>query len=64
MLLKLFEKAVRGDMRASAQIIGLVAKLDTSDPPQGEPEKVTDHDKVVVANFVKRYLRSKGVAQS
>src|ERR1700733_5219051 len=64
MLLKVFEKAVKGDIRASGQIIGMLTKLDTVDPPPGEPEQVTDQDKVIVADFVKRYLRTKGEAQS
>jgi enhancing lycopene biosynthesis protein 2 len=64
MLLKLFEKAVKGDIRATAQIFAMLTKLDASDSPRPEPEIVTDNDRVVVAEFVKRYLRSKGEAQS
>jgi hypothetical protein len=64
MLLKVFEKAVKGDIRATAQIFGMLTKLDASDPPRPEPEGVTDNDRVVIADFVKRYLRSKGEAQS
>src|ERR1700720_4557828 len=37
MLLKFFEKAANGDIRALTQMMNMAMKLDTSDPPQSEP---------------------------
>jgi hypothetical protein len=54
MLLKLFEKAAKGDNKATAQIVGMLMKLDAAKTPQREPEIVTENDRVIVADFLRR----------
>src|SRR5436190_19727930 len=61
-LLSLFEKAVRGDLKASAQIITMLMKIDNRDPPPPEPAVVTDNDRAIVEDFLRRnavYQRGK-----
>lgn len=58
MLLKLFEKAAKGDIKATTQIIGMVMRLDASEPPEKEPEIVTENDHAIVADFLRRNYRS------
>jgi hypothetical protein len=54
MLLSLFEKAVRGDIKASAQIFAMLMKLDVRDAAPSEPAAVTDNDRAIVDNFLRR----------
>lgn len=54
MLLKLFEKAAKGDVKATTQIIGMVMKLDASEPREKGPEIVTENDQEIVADFLRR----------
>jgi hypothetical protein len=54
MLLKLFEKAAKGDIKASTQIFGMLMKFDAADPPQTEPEIVTENDRAIVEDFLRR----------
>jgi hypothetical protein len=54
MLLKLFEKAAKGDIKASTQIFGMLMKFDATDPPKAEPEIVTENDRAIVADFLRR----------
>jgi len=60
MLLKLFEKAAKGDLKASTQIFGMLMKFDASDPPQTEPENITANDRMIVADFLRRNSKSNG----
>jgi hypothetical protein len=53
-LLSLFEKAVRGDLKASAQIITMLMKIDNRDPAPPEPALVTDNDRAIVEDFLRR----------
>ena len=53
-LLKLFEQAAKGDIKATTQIIGMVMKLDASEPPEKESEVVTESDRAIVADFLCR----------
>jgi len=53
-LLSLFEKAVRGDLKASAQIITILMKIDSRDPVPPEPVVVTDNDRAIVEDFLRR----------
>jgi hypothetical protein len=53
-LLSLFEKAVRGDLKASAQIITMLMKIDSRDPLPPEPALVTDNDQAIVEDFLRR----------
>lgn len=54
MLLKLFEKAAKGDIKASTQIFGMLMKFDATDPPKTEPEIITENDRAIVADFLRR----------
>jgi Family of unknown function (DUF5681) len=53
-LLSLFGKAVRGDLKASAQIITMLMKIDNRDPAPPEPAAVTDNDRAIVEDFLRR----------
>ena len=53
-LLSLFEKAVRGDLKASTQIITMLMKIDNRDPAPPEPAVVTDNDRAIVEDFLRR----------
>jgi Family of unknown function (DUF5681) len=54
MLLKLFEKAVTGDTKAITQIVGMLMKLDTSDAPLSQPRIVSENDRTIVGEFLRR----------
>lgn len=54
MLLKLFEKAAKGDAKASTQIFNMLMKLEAKDPPKAEPAIVTENDRAIVADFLRR----------
>jgi Family of unknown function (DUF5681) len=54
MLLSLFEKAVRGDVKASTQIFAMLMKLDIQDTAPSEPAVVTDNDRAIVEDFLRR----------
>jgi hypothetical protein len=58
MLLTLFEKAVKGDIRACNQIFGMLMKLDASEPSDKEAETVTDNDRAIVADFLRRHSQT------
>jgi hypothetical protein len=55
LLLSLFEKAVRGDVKASAQIIAMLMKMDVHAAPS-KPDVVTDKDRAIVEDFLRRNL--------
>ena len=59
MLLKLFEQAAKGDIKATTQIIGMLIKLDASEPPEKKPEVVTENDRAIIADFMRRNTPSK-----
>ncbi len=56
MLLKLFEKAAKGDTRASTQIFSMLMKFDAVAPPRAEPDVVTENDRAIVEDFLRRNL--------
>ena len=58
MLLKLFEKAAKGDTKAIAQIVGMLMKLDAAKTSQKELEIVTDNDRLIVADFLRQNTTS------
>ena len=58
LLLRLFEKAVGGDLKASAQIFAMVMKADTQEPAHPEPQPVTDKDREIVEDFLRRNASS------
>jgi hypothetical protein len=53
LLLSLFEKAVRGDVKASAQIITMLMKMDVHTTPP-KPDVVTEKDRAIVEDFLNR----------
>jgi hypothetical protein len=53
-LLKLLEKALSGDNKATAQLFGMLMKLEADDPPEKEPENVTERDEAIIAEFLRR----------
>jgi hypothetical protein len=55
LLLSLFEKAVRGDVRASSQVIAMVIRAEAQEPSQPEVAPVTDNDRAIVADFLRRH---------
>ncbi|MFY9827932.1 MAG: DUF5681 domain-containing protein [Rhodoplanes sp.] len=55
MLLSLFEKAVRGDVKASGQIIATLMKMDAHAAPS-KPDIITDKDLTIVGDFLRRNL--------
>ena len=54
LLLMLFEKAAKGDIKASTQLMGMVTKLNPPDPLQNDPPMVTNDDRAILANFLQR----------
>lgn len=54
MLLKLFEQAAKGDSRASTQIFNMLMKFEPKEPPNREIEAITESDRQVVADFLRR----------
>lgn len=54
MLLSLFEKAVRGNVKASGQIFTMLMKMDARDPAPRESTAVTDNDRAIVEDFLRR----------
>ena len=57
-LLRLFEKAVGGDLKASAQIFAMVMKTDNQDLAEPAPQAVTDKDREIVEAFLRRNATS------
>lgn len=53
-LLSLFEKAVRGDVKASSQMLAILLRLEAQDPPEQAPARVTDNDRAIIADFLRR----------
>jgi hypothetical protein len=54
MLLSLFDKAVRGDVKASGQIFTMLTKLGLHDAAPSEPPPVTGNDRAIVEAFLRR----------
>jgi hypothetical protein len=54
LLLRLFEKAVGGDLKASAQIFAMVMKTDNRESVEPEAQAVSDKDREIVEAFLRR----------
>lgn len=54
MLLRLFERAAKGDARAATQILGMVMKLEPKEPHKEERTPLTESDHEIVADFLRR----------
>ena len=58
-LLSLFEKAVRGDVKASTAMINMVIKLDpTSNAESAVEEALSEADDEIIADFLRRNQQS------
>lgn len=53
-LLSLFERAMRGDVKATSQILAMLLRLEAQDPPEQAPAPVTDNDRAIVTDFLRR----------
>jgi len=61
MLLKLFERAAKGDLKASTQLFAMLIKFDAGEPPAPTAtDIVTEDDRTIIADF----LRRNGLPQS
>jgi hypothetical protein len=58
LLLRLFEKAVGGDLKASAQIFAMVMKTDNRESAEPDPQAVSDKDREIVEAFLRRNATS------
>ena len=58
LLLRLFEKAVGGDLKASAQIFAMVMKTDNRESAEPAPQSVSDKDREIVEDFLRRNTTS------
>lgn len=54
MLLGLFEKAIRGDSKASTQLFAMLMKLEIHDPAPPVATAVTDTDRAIIEDFLRR----------
>ncbi len=54
MLLGLFEKALRGDSKASTQLLGMLMKFEVSEPAPATTVTVTDNDRAIIQDFLRR----------
>jgi hypothetical protein len=54
MLLTLYSKAVQGDTKASSQLLTMVTKTEAQDPVPSQPDVVTDNDRAIVEDFLRR----------
>jgi Family of unknown function (DUF5681) len=58
MLLSLFEKAIRGDFKASSQLFAMLMKFDIHDPIPPEPPNITENDRAIVEEFLRRNAKT------
>jgi hypothetical protein len=54
MLLGLYSKALGGDTKASNQLLSILVKLGIQDAAPTQPEVVTDNDRAIVEDFLRR----------
>jgi hypothetical protein len=54
MLLTLYAKAVQGDTKASSQLFTMMTKMEIQDTAPSEPIPVTDNDRAIVEDFLRR----------
>ena len=65
MLLSLFEKAAHGDVKAASQLFTMLMKFGIHDVAPPEPKPLTDNDRAIVENFLRRNsLATKGENES
>ena len=54
LLLTLYAKAVQGDTKASSQLFAMLTKLQDQDSAPSQPDVVTDNDRAIVDDFLRR----------
>jgi uncharacterized protein DUF5681 len=64
MLLTLYSKAVQGDTKASSQLLTMVTKTEAQDAAPSQPDVVTDNDRAIVEDFMRRNLPVKKEGES
>ena len=55
LLLNLFDKAMRGDVRAANLLIAMVQKLLPPEPADEAREEVTESDREIIEDFLDRH---------
>src|SRR5262245_1501630 len=55
MLLKLYAQAAQGDTKASSQLLTMLEKMEFYDTPPSQPDVVTDNDRAIVEDFLRRH---------
>jgi hypothetical protein len=58
MLLSLFDKALRGDVKAANQIITMLMKMEAPEAEPPAPPPVTDDDLAIIEGFLRRNSRA------
>ena len=56
MLLRMIEKSVGGDIKASSQVLGLLTKLGLHNAAPPEPASATEDDRAIIERFLRRQL--------
>ena len=64
MLLTLYAKAIQGDTKASSQLLTMVTRTETQDTASSQPDVVTDNDRAIVEDFLRRNLPMKKEGES
>ena|SRR3974390_2635768 len=58
MLLTLYSQAIKGDTKAASQLLTMVTKTETQDT-RSQPDVVTENDRAIVEDFLRRNLTMK-----
>ncbi|WOH57290.1 MULTISPECIES: DUF5681 domain-containing protein [Bradyrhizobium] len=53
-LLRLFERAAKGDTKACTQLFSMIMKFEPMEQSNGESAIVTAHDQEIIADFLRR----------
>jgi hypothetical protein len=55
MLLSLYDKALHGDVKAAVNIINMIIKLEPSPTDQSRSELVSEADRAIIEDFLRRH---------
>ena len=55
MLLKLYAQGAQGDTKALSQLLTILAKMEFYDTAPSQPDVVTDNDRAIVEDFLRRH---------
>lgn len=58
-LLTLYAKAIQGDTKASSQLLTMVTRTESQGTASSQPDVVTDNDRAIVEDFLRRNLPTK-----